>query len=110
MSDLTITPDQIASALRKQVEGFGRSVVDHGEVLFRVEPDIGCHHRDQLGGAELAYGLPFQVGDAADAAVGEQLIAAGMHTGQYRYRHTLIDRVDAQRRKVRNKVKISAHE
>ena len=50
-----------------------------------------------------------QVGDAVDVLIDEQLEAAGMHTGQYRNRHTLIDRVDAKRRKVRDKVKISAH-
>ena len=33
-----------------------------------------------------------------------------MQTSQYRNRHTLIDRVDAKRRKVRNKVKLSVHE
>src|SRR5215831_16879163 len=83
------------------------------DVLARINTDMGGDRRQEhmLRRVQRGdpYGLTPQVGDAVNALIGEQLEAAGMHTGQYRNRHTLIDRVDAQRRKVRNKVKISAH-
>src|SRR5437762_13039340 len=71
---------RVELTLGEQLQRFEGGVVDQGDVLFRVEPDIGCDHREQPSGIpELAYVLPFQVGDAADAAMGEQLITAGMH-------------------------------
>ena len=50
-----------------------------------------------------------QLGDAVDVLFGKYFEAASMHPRQYLKRHTLIDRVDAQRRKVCNEVKLTAH-
>ena len=44
----------------------------------------------------MTHALPFQVGDAADAAMGEQLITAGMHAGNEGNRHARIDRGDPE--------------
>ena len=40
---------RVELALGEQVHRFGGGIVDQGEVLFRVEPDIGRHQREQLG-------------------------------------------------------------
>ena len=71
---------------------------------------MGRHHRDQLVSPELAHGLPFQVANAADAAMGEQLIAAGMHAGDHGDRQLAIDRDGVRPRRVRVEIELAAAE
>ena len=54
--------------------------------------------------------LALQVADAADAFVGEQLEAAGMHAGQHRDRLAGIDRDDERRRKVEAEIDLAARD
>ena len=58
----------------------------------------------------MAYALPFQVGDAADAAMGEQLVAAGMHAGDDGDRQLAIDRDDVRERQVRLEIELAVPE
>ena len=70
--------------------GFARTWGDPGDVLVRVEPDVGGHHRDiqVAAGAERpdAHPLALQVADGSDGLVREQLVAPGMHARQRRDR------------------------
>ena len=50
--------------------------------------------RDQFGGPELANAFAFQVGDAADIAVGEQFVAAGVQASDDGNRQPAIDCAD----------------
>ena len=54
--------------------------------------------------------FPFQVGDAADAVVGEQLIAAGVHAGDDGDRQPAIDRDGVVERQVRLEIELAAAE
>src|SRR5262245_43037910 len=70
---------------------------------------IGARNKCWASPARLPDNLTFQVGDAVDVLFGEYFETTSMHTGQYLERHTLIDRLDAKRRKVCNKVKLATH-
>ena len=64
-------------ALREQVERLDLGINYPMKVFFGVEPNLGCHQLQQCGRACLQPDLlALQLGDAADAFAGEQLVAA----------------------------------
>jgi hypothetical protein len=82
-------------ALREQVERLDFGINNPLKVFFGVEPHLGCHQLQQRGRACLQSDLlSLQFSDAAEAFAGEQLVAAGMHTGKDRDRRPVIDRLD----------------
>src|SRR5215472_9449035 len=89
-----------------------RRADDPIDVFARINTDMRGNRRQEhmLGRAQRGdpNSLTSQVGDAADVLFGEYFEATSMHTGQYLKRHALTDRMDAQRRKVGNKVIITA--
>src|ERR1700730_786324 len=94
-------------ALGEQVHSFGAENVNQSEVLFRVETDVS---RDQREQARIpAYALPLEVG-AADAAMGKQFVATGMHAGEDGDRQPAIDRDSPLERQVELEMELAWRE
>src|SRR5262249_27729440 len=107
------TQEAIELSVDEELHRLHRRADNPIDVFARINTDMRNNRRQKhmLGRVQRgdANRLTPQVGDAVDILIGKYLEAASMHTGQYRNRHTLIDRADARRREVRSKVKISAH-
>ena len=90
----------------EELHRLDRWLDDPMDIFARIDADMrGDQASGTYAGASprrrLPIALALQIGDAADLLIREQFEAADMHAGQDRDRHTRIDRVDAQRRKVR---------
>src|SRR5262249_61010660 len=105
------TQEAIELSVDEELHRLYRRADNPIDVFARINTNMRDDRRQKqmLGRAQRGdlNNLTFQVGDAVDVLFGEYFETASMHTGQYLKRHTLIDRLDAKRRKICNKVKIS---
>ena len=93
----------------KSCIGFTDGLDNPVDVLARINTDMGGDQRQEHMLGRVQRGDPDSLTPRSATPrmplAGEQLEAASMQPGQYRDRHALIDRDDAQGRKVRNKSK-----
>ena len=90
--------ESIDLALHEKLEGFGLWVSNPVDVFGRIEADMSRQHRRNPGPSRPrglhAYTSPFQVFNAADIFLGEQLIATDHYAAQHCDRFTCVDRPD----------------
>jgi len=84
---------------------------DPADIPAGIEPDVGQHaaHEHVRAGTQGRHpdGLAFQIRDAPDAGVREQLEASCMHAGHDRDRVAGSDRNDQRRRKVQAEIHLA---
>jgi hypothetical protein len=101
---------RVEFALRKQFQRLGGRIVDHGQIRLRVQPDISRQCGDQRGCPAHADTLSLQVRDAANVSMREQLVAAGVHTGENGDWRARIDRTDVIERQARTEIELAPPE
>jgi len=79
------------------------------EVLGGIEPDLGGHQRQLMGrGVVETDTLAFQVADASDTPLHEQLEAADMHPGEHGHRDPGFDLRKEKHRKVQSEIHLAS--